>query len=265
MKSLSQDFEEYIRRNRAVPGDLWLFLHIPKTAGTSLGAQMAAKLTPSCNMWIDYNKKSPNYHANMLELVNKFLQADRVNPARFATGHLEMKHVDLIRSARPDMKLFTMLRNPIDRVISDYRYQLTEAHPQHRQFSERFKSIHQFALFEGSQNRMFKRLSTKRPISNQDLIEELESRFTFVGIQEMYPKSLAVLSRLVGFRLDPKFRERQTADLGANKVEITEDLKKQIAMVNRRDMALYLHFRRRLSEVQLEHYRAVSPAELAGQ
>jgi hypothetical protein len=249
---LAQNLDEYFLVSKATPEELWIFIHIPKTAGTSLGAQLAKNRTPSHNIWIDYSDNSANYHANMLQAVNKFLKADAIKPIRFATGHLEMSHVEIIRSARSNVKLITIMRNPVDRVISDYRYQLTDAHPQHKAFAARFKSVIDYVEYEGSRNRMFKRLTPRRPISNQELIDYLEAQFTFVGIQEMYTKSLAILSRLVGFPLDAQHHERKTVDIETNKIEVTEDLKDRIANANKRDMVLYRHFRRKLAEVTLK-------------
>jgi hypothetical protein len=248
----AQSLEEYIRERKATPEELWIFLHIPKTAGTSLGAQLAQNRTPSHQIRIDYNDNSANYHAKMSQAVNAFLKADSIKPLRFANGHLDMTHVEHIRSARANVKLITMLRNPVDRVISDYRYQLTDAHPQHEAFAAKFKSIVDYVEHESGQNKMFARLTPRRPIGDQELIDYLESQITFVGIQEMYAKSLAILSRLVGFPLDAQYHKRKTEDTGTNRIEVTEELEGRIAQINKRDMVLYRHFRRKLAAVKLK-------------
>ena len=54
------------------------------------------------------------------------------------------------------LKLITMLRDPAVRMISDYRYQTTPAHPVHREFVERFPTFEDYLATEWTRNRMFR-------------------------------------------------------------------------------------------------------------
>ena len=117
------DFDTYFAQaGQSTP--LWLFVHVPKTAGSSLQADMARLLTPQTNIAIDYSDKSDTtYKARFEAAVDRFLAQHARVPYRFASGHLQACNTEIIRDAVPDLRAFTMLRDPILRLVSDYRYQ----------------------------------------------------------------------------------------------------------------------------------------------
>ncbi len=51
---------------------------------------------------------------------------------RSFSGHIRRPHIDFIQTELPGTRFFTLLREPVARVVSDYRYCLSPSHPTHR-------------------------------------------------------------------------------------------------------------------------------------
>ncbi len=88
------------------------FLHIPKTGGTSLSSLMDK-----------HYPKDQILQYKLIEDLRKNWPLDTSN-IRFIRGHFFYGIHHLF--GRQNMRYFTMLRNPIDRVISSYRHIATD-------------------------------------------------------------------------------------------------------------------------------------------
>ncbi len=93
--------------------DDFLFVHIPKTAGYSIRGLLMELLPPE--------QVSLNVHANMLSAA----EAEGLQRYRLVVGHLSWEDV---HAYFPHRRLFTFLRDPIDRCLSVYGFyrQLTD-------------------------------------------------------------------------------------------------------------------------------------------
>lgn len=225
---------------------LWLFVHIPKTAGSSFRTALARHLQPECNINIEGLRGSKKRNMAFAEAIEEFLALDKDKHFVFASGHLKMAEVMRIqkRLDRP-VKLLTMLREPVQRVISDYRYQLTPAHPTHELFSAAFPTLESFVESPRSQNKMFRYLAL--PGETVDTaIERLERDFGLIGLVEMYALSMRLCSELIGgkFAVDTSLNVTQATS--GNEVAVSEELLDRTRRLNRKDERLWLHFRDRL-------------------
>lgn len=100
-----------------------IFHHIPKAAGTTLGDIAGAQYPAGFTFKISGDKKAA------IETF-KSLPADARKRYRFIYGHQALKVVDYVENP----VVFTMFRNPVDRVISAYYYAKQERcskHPMH--------------------------------------------------------------------------------------------------------------------------------------
>lgn len=88
-----------------------VFIHIPKTAGTSLN-QMFDEAFPDLTL--------PHYNGSSLLIGDKLRRKKPI-----IRGHF---HYCLISSLVPDLKLITFLRNPIDLTLSSFEFM--KAHPE---------------------------------------------------------------------------------------------------------------------------------------
>jgi hypothetical protein len=241
--------DDFIAANRGGPDDLWLFIHVPKTAGSSLQSQLSARLRPAYNIHIDYEAPRRSYAEDFGQAVDRFIEAGAGRRCQFASGHIDVEMARRIEAALSPVRLITMMRHPVQRVISEFRYQRTPAHPPHEQFRQRFPRIEDYVRGQGMQNGMFRRLGLEGE-SAAEAAARLDRDFTFIGTLETYDYSLRLLSRLLGCALRPETVVRRTDDGDDNRVELTPALEQEIVAANALDLALWTHYQTRLLSAQ---------------
>ena len=227
--------------------NLWLFLHIPKTAGSSLSAEIAKMMQPYRNIHVDYKNTDVPPRLQKQSVVDRFITDAQTLSFRSASGHIMMRHAQQVRTAFPRTKFVTVLRDPVDRVISDFRYQTTPAHPPYQQFIRRFPRIEDYMELPQARNKMFRFLAMDPTASIADAINRIEHELTFVGTVEAYEMSFNILFRLFGFNLMPQQHRRKTEANEHNEVRESEELRRRIGNLNDLDVALYEHFREALN------------------
>lgn len=241
---LDGDERRYLETHRDQPGALWLFLHIPKTAGSSFRAELAWHLQPDRNIVVDYEDQSVPYHEQLQRLVADF--ADNMEGVRFASGHIFRSHAELLRQHHPDLRMITMLRDPVARLVSEYRYARTPAHPSYRDFIREFPTFADYVDSPASQNKMFEFLRLRPEDTVDEVIRDLEGNLVFLGVTEMYYLSCRVLFTLLGHVRNPTVYDRRTERSADNQVDGLVALTPRIRAVNAKDVAIYDHFYEKL-------------------
>jgi len=239
----------------ADPDLLWLFVHVPKTAGSSFNAELTPLLKPNHHVFIDYARTAETPYATLYdEAVERFIAAAQAGPLRYATGHITGGHVERIQAALPQVRPVTLMRQPVSRFISDYRYQRTPMHPGNERFRRDFPTIEDYLSQKGEWNKTANYLVPPhvRRAGETACIEYVTERYAFVGIQEMYPLSLRMVTTLAGSPARPGARHRVNAPTPDNNVELTPELERSIRLHNALDMALYEFFAKRLASVRTE-------------
>jgi hypothetical protein len=260
----SRDVHRFINGNRD-EGGLWLFIHVPKTAGSSFRKELAETLRPQRNIHINYDSDEP-FAQQMETAIARFLEADKYTYFRFASGHINMDQALLIRRNRPDTRIITFLRNPVDRVISDFRYQRTPAHPPYKNFIERYPTIDAYIADPVSQNRMSRILTPSHidPADFDEVVNFLDQNVTFIGIQDIYPLSFSIMFGLLGMNRHPRVHERKTQSTDTNDVMLSEELQSRIRSINDLDHRLFRHYRQLLASIREQWHeykiRANQPA-----
>jgi len=226
-------------RDEAAPGALWIFLHIPKTAGSSLAHEISGLRAPYRNIHVDYDDQTTSYEVRLDHAVERFISDAKLTRFRSCSGHLTARHVLKIREAQPRSKVFTLLRNPVERVISDFRYARTPAHPPYRHFIAQYPTIDTYVESPVSRNKMFRFLAPNPNMTVPSLLAFLDSFISFVGLTEMYPMSFNILTRLFGMDRLPVSHVRKTEPTKHNRVDVTPDLVRRIQEANSKDIAIY--------------------------
>lgn len=237
------DVAGYFEANADAPGAIWLFQHIPKTAGSSFRAELARRLLPEANIAVDYGDDTRPHNVKLREAVEAFRAAAQRRPVRFASGHLPRPMIEQIRSAQPEVRLLTMLRDPVARVVSEFRYQRTPQHPPYRAFIERFPRFEDYLTAPESQNKMMEFLRRSPADSVADVIADLERSYSFIGVTECYELSCRILFRLLGEDALPSVYERRTLKQPNNQIPGLEDRVPRIRELNALDQQVYDHFR----------------------
>ena len=196
---------------------LWLFVHVPKTAGSSLIAEAGAILQPAYNIDIDHTDTQRSYRDRFDDAVQAFIakQADNARQAggafRFCTGHIDARQAGMIRDAVSDVQCFTFLREPMARLVSDYRYQRSAMNTARAQFLATTPSFEAYVARPHVHNKMARSLAPRKLANAGDAagcVAYIMREFAFVGLQEMYPLGVRALTRAMGEMREPTARVR---------------------------------------------------------
>lgn len=171
--------------------DLMLFVHIPKTAGMSLGESLAAafaKFRPVT--W-------PHVEKTFRTQVRQALYLQTQKPMRqVVMGHFAWEELQSLRQQDLPLKCGTMLRDPLARLVSNFNYNRSEAHPGHATFRKRFADVESYARQQPFD------LQMTQAIGWVDSFDRALARFlmhySFLGVTERMAASLAHLARTHG-------------------------------------------------------------------
>jgi hypothetical protein len=233
-----------------------IFVHIPKTGGTSLVAAIESQYGPA--------------HLARLYLggfgipVDEFLQWSRrrLRKVRAVTGHYEF---GLAAHLPGDSTYLTVVRDPIDRVVSHYHYVLTEptlvelhqAHGSDASLEAHVTRSPLRDLINNAQTRQIGGdvLEPGRPPTAADLeiaMRRLDEDFAVVGLQERLDESLALMRVVLGWD------EHTLPNLNVTSARPSvSDLDPAIHAIvlehNQLDATLYAHARDRFARRLAEH------------
>jgi hypothetical protein len=236
-------FEEYLEAAALPPEGLCLFVHVPKTAGTSLRAELARLLRPDANIVVDYTDTDRSFHERMDEAVARFLAPGPARPPRFASGHILERHVRRISAARPGTRLVTFLRDPVARVVSDYRYQRSPRHPVHAEFAARVPDLASYIDLRWEANKMAQHLVPAELVQAGDparCVDFVMRHYAFIGVQEFYALSFRALTALLGAPGWPSIRENVNGEDPSERA-VPDELAARIRAANALDDAIYQH------------------------
>jgi len=202
----------------------YFFLHIPKTAGTSLSRYMED--------FFDVDEAQP--YGYQIEDIIKDVDNGRF--FRFYQGHISLYES---KKFLPDIdNLITVLRNPWVRVYSHFRHH-SRCMPENKELSETYLCI---------DNLMCKMLSGLNPDDPLVSIEEhLYSakmnikECAFFGLTELFDESLAMLADKFGWMFVAKPQRFNSATKATTLKSIPEDKLEIIKEHNTADMELYVY------------------------
>jgi hypothetical protein len=190
-----------------------IFLHIPKAAGTTLNRIMERQFEPTAIFTIDGSRTQES-----IEEFKKLPKAQR-EKIRVLRGHM---HFGLHEHLPQPSTYITILRDPVDRTISNYYFVLRN--PNHRLHYE-VKSRHmtlkdyvssrvnpqldngQTRLLSGVEGRAFGECSTEMLEIAKKNLEEF---FSIVGLVERFDETLILLKRAFGWRIPFYIKENIT-------------------------------------------------------
>lgn len=231
--------KEYINKEKD-DSALWLFHHIPKTAGSSLVVELSANRPPYINICIDYSPNiSLSYEEKMQNVVESFLEEKTKSKVRSASGHLSVSHFDTIMSQCKRAKAFTYMRHPIKRIISEYNYSCSTAHPSYQIFKEKYPTFEDYINDASSVNKHAFYMFGSKDLSPDDAIWQMTQKYHFIGLQDYYSKSFIILSNMLWEGSLPKAKERVAQNTSNKNTVLSEEVMDKIIRDNALDMALF--------------------------
>jgi len=212
---------------------LLISVHLPKTAGISFAAALEEHFgTKLLRDYGDYPINTPPYERNRAALQASLSNAESdMSGIECIHGHfLPIKY--LLAANKLDIRFVTWMRNPVERVLSQYFHWRKDYDPQtarslRRKVVEEEWSIERFCL--GPE---------VRDLYRQFLWGFPFEYFDFIGITEFYDEDLEYFARhYLQTSLEPQ--RLNVGDQGKNDYQIDESFRKKIELFHVRDMTLY--------------------------
>lgn len=233
-----QGVEQFVRRFQRT-GGVWVFHHIPKTAGTSLTRELSLCLGPYRNIAAGYSAEQPNRQNALMEATEAFIAEYPEYQYRSASGHLRLLHLRRIRDALPHARFFTFLRDPIDRLVSEFRYTRTPKQPNYQEYQRKYPTIEAYVEDETTQNKMWNFVAPRDLAADEDGLRKVFNRYFFIGTLTDLQEDFAFLTGLVGCPKQAVERQNITKRQDDNTVELTPELRRRILERNAADAAFY--------------------------
>lgn len=218
------------------------FLHLPRTAGTTLNAVLRDNFAPAEILSI-YSKEDYTRHAahDPAELAH----------IRLIQGHLFLPSLDPPSIYGLPVRPFTFLREPVARLLSEYAFLRSwKRNHLYAYLHEHNTTFRQYMLSDDRPLRYRGRNYMTRCIACMDVGNDplprkalarakrhLEQVFAFVGIQERFTESLLLLGDFLG--LTSLFHEKRNALTDHAKPAVTDEDLALCQELNQGDSALY--------------------------
>lgn len=238
---------------------MFFFLHIPRTAGTTLNTVIQNNFGPDELISI-YEREAYRIHAAHSE--------EELRKIKLIQGHLLLQNYDPPLFYGQPVRVFTFLREPISRLVSEYRFLRTwkanhlydYLHKENVDFRRYVESSEPTLRYRG--RNFMTRCISGLPLDERDLPRKavatakrhLEKIFGFVGIQERFTESLILLGDFLG--MSDLLHEKQNALRGSSEDIISREDLAFAAERNQGDVEIY----RFACELFTERVAAQGPA-----
>ncbi|MEP3347646.1 MAG: sulfotransferase family 2 domain-containing protein [Litoreibacter sp.] len=181
-----------------------IVIHIPKTAGSSLQANLswargAIHGNDKGTISIDFPIANLPYFEGLARHAEQRLP-ELLSPGfQVMNGHFRYRDIAPVLGAlRPQVSLVTFLRDPIKRTISDYLYSSSPRHKGRDAFVASYPSFESYCKNTGEMNKQFDYM---RPFTNAPLdvtIESARRNIDFIGRTEQFDQDYTVLVDALG-------------------------------------------------------------------
>lgn len=209
--------------------DTMLFVHIPKTAGMSVGKAMQQAFDQFYG--VEWNNVGPSFRK--LARQAAYTQS-KGGTRQVIMGHYGWNELQFWRNQDLPIKSGTVLRDPIQRMISNFNYNSSDAHPAREDFVKRHPTIDSFVRTTGYDVQLTQAIGLVS--SFDDVLGKLTQYYSFIGVTERLGQSLAYLSRSHGL---PAFTEYHT-NVGSKAADdLPEEVRAQIVERNHNDIKIH--------------------------
>lgn len=201
-----------------------IFIHIPKTGGTTLNAAMQGT----------YWQTAPGHHYRHILADKTSNSGDIFSP-------------ETIENYRDEV-IFMMLRHPVDRLLSEY-YFIKERNEFTDLLKPKPESLEDYLNHQQTQNYVVGFLKGKRmydevPVNEgdfEDVIRAIDKLNIVTGIFEHFADSMAYISKRTGVEWNDKVEMKRVTFRRPKADDVPEETKRLILEKNNLDWKLYQH------------------------
>jgi Sulfotransferase family len=210
-----------------------VFLHLPKAGGTTLNHILMKNYRFRCDAYgPDF---FPRYYPDEFVCLVQPPGHDDTKRPVFFTGHIDLAN-ELLRHMPVRYVAITLLRDPVERIVSHFRYHSTrEDTPLHTEIRAGLTLPDYFQRFQSALPPQYAVLSPEKPNAS-DALSNLESRISLFGLQERFGEFAALLSSLTGL---PDIRYRPLNVTGRNAVDPTQGQIDELRSLLAEDLIFY--------------------------
>lgn len=233
------------------------FIHIPKAAGSSVKQIFQHQYSADDIFFVE----GSNPHKSL----SKYIETDNYKQIIF--GHFDFGFLEKKNSS---VKYISIIRNPIDRVISHYYY--VKSHPTHYLYQAIQNNqmslkdyvesgltneinngqVRMFAGAGGFHKKFFSQINIPYGKCNKELldiaIENINNHFIFIGIQEEFIKSLILIKETLNWKKGLNIQVVNKTKEKPKRENIDKNTLSIIEKYNKLDLTLYENSKNKLLE-----------------
>ena len=239
--------------------NFWLFHHVPKTAGSSMASELADLASPYRNIHAQYDNLTLTVREMIANAAETFIADHAATPFRSASGHLRIPQIRAIREAIPNVRMFTILRDPLSRIVSDYRYRCTPKYHTQQQHLADYPTLDAFVDNDRHANIMAHFLCPVKALKEGTHLDYVKKNYCFVGFVEDYELTFRFVTMLMFSPVPPRKRENETPSTAENRIDVSDALRWKVREKNPFDYEIYeelrgIYDRRRAEMMGLVEY-----------
>ena len=246
------DYRKKITKNKKAV----IFLHIPKTAGSTLNSIVERQYKSSEISSIDSRR--------VLESMEEFKQlpTQKLEKIKLLKGHM---YFGLHEYLPMPSSYITILREPIDRVVSTYYYVKRQKIHNHYELANQTKDLKDYIFkskalqLNNGQTRLLAGMNTLEiefGNCSHEMLEaaknNLRQYFSVVGTTARFDETLILLKQKLCWSL-PLYAKKNVTNKRPKKEQISKDTLDTIIELNQLDIELYRYVEVMLQELIEQH------------
>ena len=224
---------------------LTLFVHVPKTAGTTFNSLLSYQYGHRRSLWVPWQDTDIAHHWRRMTAAQR-------HRLRLIRGHFPYGgHPSLQRPVR----YVSMLRHPVDRVVSLYYYLLDEPDCADARAARAAKSVEAFVAgmqthhVSNDQVRLLSGAPSRAGLVTADHLatakRHVDEDFVCVGITERFPETVLLMAERLQWQRPLFYLSSKRNHRRPQVSELAPHVRRVIERYNEYDLELYEHVSRR--------------------